>query len=366
MDTLGEGLTGKEQRLGEVIAAYLEAVDAGWAPPRADVLASYPDLAADLSTFFVCQDEVSRLALPPLPSPALPRAETTGRRAETHDLRPDLDQTPTALVRRPLAPDPAAEGLTALGDYEILGEIRRGGMGVVYRARQKSLNRLVALKTMRAGPWATPAEVRRFRAEAEESASLDHPNVVPIYEVGEAHGLVYFSMKLFEGGSVADHLKRFAADPPSAARLVALVARAVHHAHQRGILHRDLKPGNILLDRQGQPHVGAFGLAKRLAPAGEPPPPEGPAPAAPGPENAERTLSAANGVALTQAGMVVGTPGYLSPEQAEGRKPLTTAADVYSLGAVLYKLLTGKPPCVGPTTDETLRRTRQDEPQPPR
>src|SRR5262245_9602361 len=178
MDTLGVGLSGKEQRLGEVLAAYLEAVDAGWAPPRADVLASYPDLAADLSTFFACQDEVSRLALPPLPAPL---AEPTGLRAETHDPGPNSDQTPTAPVRRPAPPGPPAVA-PALGDYELLGELRRGGMGVVYRARQKSLNRVVALKTMRAGAWATPAEVQRFRAEAEGSASLDHPNVVPIYE----------------------------------------------------------------------------------------------------------------------------------------------------------------------------------------
>jgi hypothetical protein len=354
MDTVG-GLTGKEQRLGEVIAAYLEAVDAGWAPPREELLAGYPDLWADLSTFFACQDEISRLALPPVPSPpSAPPAEPTGHRVETHDFRPGPDQTPTAPDRKVVLLEPAAEGLPALGDYELLEELRRGGMGVVYRARQKSLNRVVALKTMRAGPWATPAEVERFRAEAEKAASLDHPHVAPIYEVGEAHGVVFFSMKLFEGGSVADHLDRFPPDPRAAARLVAQVARAVHHAHQRGILHRDLKPANILLDKGGQPHVGDFGLAKRLAPAVEPPP-------APG-----LTPPAANGAGLTEAGTVVGTPGYMSPEQAEGRKPLTTAADVYSLGAVLYKLLTGRPPCVGASAEQTLRLTREADPLSPR
>src|SRR5262249_55806057 len=166
MDTVTDGLPGKEQRLGEILAAYLEAIDAGWAPPREDVLASYPDLAADLATFFACQDEVSRLAFPaatPLPAALRqPPPEPTGRRAEPRATAPGDEPPPSIMPPpTPLLPGPA-DGLRSLGDYELLAEIRRGGMGVIYRARQKSLNRIVALKMMRTGPWATPAEVQRF------------------------------------------------------------------------------------------------------------------------------------------------------------------------------------------------------------
>jgi serine/threonine protein kinase len=379
VDTVTDGLPRKEQRLGEILAAYLEAIDAGWAPPREDVLASYPDLSADLTTFFACQDEIARLALPsttPLP-PALrqPPPEPTGRRAETRLVTPG-DEPPTTVMppSAPLLPRPG-DGLHEMGDYELLAEIRRGGMGVIYRARQKSLNRIVALKMMRTGPWATPAEVQRFRNEAEEVANLDHPNIVPIYEVGEFYGLVYFSMKLFEGGCLTDHLEKYRNDPRGAARLLARVARAVHHAHRRGLLHRDLKPANILLDQEGEPHVTDFGLAKRIQP-GAPVSPKG-APAHGG-VSEPRPSGGGNrpplpdgrgsdtGAGLTEVGAVVGTPGYMSPEQAAGQKTLTTAVDVYGLGAVLYKLLTGRPPFEGASMEETLRQVAAGNPRPPR
>jgi WD40 repeat protein len=228
-------------------------------------------------------------------------------------------------------------GITArsFGDFEILGELGVGGMGVVYRARQVSLNRLVALKMIRSGAWATEAEAVRFRNEAEAAAALDHPHIVSVYEVGHAQGQLYYAMRLIEGWSLAEDLSRFRGEPRRAARLMATVARAVHHAHQRGVLHRDLKPSNILVDRDGVPHVTDFGLAKRL---------EG-------------------GLSLTQTGALVGTPGYMAPEQTGGeRGPVSVASDVYSLGAVLYALLAGRPPFRGANVLEVLEQTRNHEP----
>jgi eukaryotic-like serine/threonine-protein kinase len=234
--------------------------------------------------------------------------------------------------------EPAPPPPRVLGDYELLEELGRGGMGVVYRARQVSLDRPVALKMVRAADGASVSEVQRFRNEAAIVARLDHPNIVPVYEVGEHDGRLYYSMKLIEGGSLAAHLDRFRADPRAAARLMVTVAQAVHHAHQRGILHRDLKPSNILLDPSGQPHVTDFGLAKRITTDSE----------------------------LTLSGALVGTPCYMAPEQTSGHKGLvTTATDVYGLGGILYTLLTGRPPCEGETLVETLDRVRDCEPSPP-
>ena len=223
--------------------------------------------------------------------------------------------------------------ITYFGDYELLEEIARGAMGVVFRARQSSLNRIVAVKMIRGAMLSSQSEVRRFKVESEAAASLDHPNIVPIYEVGEQDDQHYFSMKFIEGGTLADHLAKFGKDPRAASRLLATVARAIQEAHQRGILHRDLKPGNILLDDQDGPHITDFGLAKQL-----------------GTESG-----------LTHSGQLMGTPFYLAPEQAAGdTSKLSTAADIYSLGAILFELLSGRPPFQGDSLLETLRMARED------
>src|SRR2546430_4987556 len=233
----------------------------------------------------------------------------------------------------------AAELLGELGDYELLEEVGRGGQGVVFRARQKSLNRTVALKVISLGQWASKAHVKRFRGEAEAAASLDHPSIVPIYEVGERDGSCYFSMKFVEGGQLDEVSRRTPMSIRHAAELIAKVARTVHYAHEHGILHRDIKPGNILLDDKGEPHLTDFGLARLV--------------------EAESTI--------TRTLEVLGTPSYMAPEQAAGNNTqLTSATDVYGLGAVFYQLLTGQPPFAGGTTYETIKLLLDTEPRQPR
>jgi serine/threonine protein kinase/Tfp pilus assembly protein PilF len=232
-----------------------------------------------------------------------------------------------------------AEVLMDFGDYELLEEIGRGGQGVVYRARQKSLNRMVALKVIGLGQWATQAHLKRFRREAESAANLDHPCIVPIYDVGEREGSCYFSMKFIDGGQLDEVAKREPISIRNAAELITKLARTVHYAHEHGILHRDIKPGNILLDAKGEPHLTDFGLARLL-----------------------ETKST-----VTHTMDVLGTPSYMAPEQASGHnEQLTSATDVYGLGAVFYQLLTGHPPFVGGTTYETVRLVLETEPRQPR
>src|SRR5882762_4317104 len=233
----------------------------------------------------------------------------------------------------------AAELLGELGDYELLEEIGRGGQGVVFRARQKSLNRTVALKVISLGQWASKAHLKRFRLEAEAAAHLEHPGIVPIHEVGERDGSCYFSMKFIEGGQLDEVARREPIPIRRAVELIAKVARTVHYAHEHGILHRDIKPGNILLDAKGEPHLTDFGLARLV-----------------------ETESS-----ITQTLDMIGTPSYMAPEQAVGNNAaVSSATDVYGLGAVLYQLLTGQPPFAGGTTYETIKLLLDTEPKKPR
>ncbi len=225
------------------------------------------------------------------------------------------------------------------GDYELIREIARGGMGVIFLARQISLSRPVALKMILAGQLADEVDVKRFYTGAEAAANLDHPGIVRIYEVGQHEGQHYFSMGLVEGRSLAQRLADGPLPPRQAAVLMAEVARAIEYAHSHGVIHRDLKPGNILLDQDGRARVTDFGLAKKLESDSE----------------------------LTGSGRVMGTPSYMSPEQARGnRSEVGTAADVYALGATLYALLTGRPPFQAATAMETLMQVVGEKPVPPR
>ena len=225
------------------------------------------------------------------------------------------------------------------GDYELTEELGRGGMGIVYQARQISLNREVAIKMILQGQLASAADRERFQAEAESAARLDHPGIVPVYEVGEIEGQPYFSMKYVRGETLTTKLAAGEISPKEAARLLAVVARAINYAHRQGVLHRDLKPSNILIDEDGEPHVTDFGLAKRVQAA----------------------------ESLTRTGAILGTPAYMAPEQAAGaRGQVGPATDVFSLGTILYQVLAGRPPFQGASPVDTVLMLLEQDVVPPR
>ena len=290
----------------------------------------------------LCPRCVLKSALGDFPDAAVAGGDSSAEASAKAD-HPGRSDTPSAADENG-APNnkksaSAAELLGELGDYELLEEVGRGGQGVVFRARQKSLNRTVALKVISLGQWASKAHLKRFRLEAEAAARLEHPGIVPIHEVGERDGSCYFSMKFVEGGQLDEVVRREPMPIRRAVELIAKVARTVHYAHEHGILHRDIKPGNILLDAKGEPHLTDFGLARLV----------------------ESESS------VTHTLDVFGTPSYMAPEQAVGNNAaVSSATDVYGLGAVLYQLLTGQPPFAGGATYETIKLLLDTEPRQPR
>ena len=287
----------------------------------------------------LCPRCLAQSALAPLEEPqdASPAGKTTNAAAaETHP-----PSQSAASNQAPVEYFLGLEGnaLGKIGDYELIRELGRGGMGVVYLARQMSLNRQVAFKMILAGPFASPAAVRRFRTEAEAAARLRHPNIVTIFETGEFSGKPYYSMQYVRGPSLADRIQDTTVPPDKAAQYTRTIARAVQHAHEQGILHRDLKPSNVLLDAQDEPHVSDFGLAKEFQTSAE----------------------------LTVSGECLGSPNFMPPEQAsEKHGKVSVRSDVYAIGTTLYFLLTGHPPFKAATVSDTLEQLLHHEPVAPR
>ena len=247
---------------------------------------------------------------------------------------------PSAFAQSPFVP-------RSLGDYELLEEIARGGMGIVYKARQKSLNRIIALKLLLFGELSSEAFIQRFRVEAQAAASLKHPNIVAVYEIGQEAGQHFFSMEYVEGQNLAQLVREKPLSAKKAAVYVKTIAEAIQSAHEKGILHRDLKPSNVLIDLEDRARVTDFGLAKRLPAKSE-------------------IRNQKSQIDLTLTGQVLGTPNYLSPEQALARKEVSAATDVYALGGILYYLLTARPPFQAETLAETLQQVVNAEPVSPR
>ncbi len=289
---------------------YLQRLHGGERPDRAMLKRDHPDLASALD----CLEVLDGLAPP--------RDSAQSEADDTLSFSPNSANMPRDF-----------------GAYELLGEIGRGGMGVVYKARQKALDRSVAIKMILPGHLASPEHVRRFQTEAKAAARLQHSNIVHIHEVGELDGQHFFAMEYVEGVSLAGRIEQGPVDIQDAVRWVATIARAVARLHQQEIVHRDLKPSNILLDHEEQPFVTDFGLARVFVPGSE----------------------------ATTTGVIAGTPSYMSPEQASGRRAsVGPASDIYSLGAILYELLTGRPPFREENPLDTLMQVLSREPALPR
>jgi len=300
-----------EEHSFQILSAYLARLQAGERPDRRAILREHPELASTLE----CLEVLEKLG--PKPEDISPDGLPYGK-----DVLPAVGELPRAF-----------------GNYQLLSEIGRGGMGVVYKARQEDLDRVVAVKMILSSHLASAEQVRRFQAEARAAAKLRHSHIVPIHEVGQCNGQDYFTMEYIEGQSLAQRIAQVPIDVPTAVRIVSMIARAVEYLHREGIVHRDLKPSNILLDAQGEPYLTDFGLAKIFAPDAQ----------------------------LTATGVIAGTPAYMAPEQAAGRgREVGPGADVYSLGAILYELLTGVPPFLEENPLDTLMNVLSVDPMLPR
>lgn len=311
-----------ERQLDALIAEYYEAEELGRPLDQADFLRQHPDFSTELRDFFADVGQIEQVAPPP--DPAL------------EDTQPVSGSVPTSV-------SPGVK-VRNFGDYEILDELGAGGMGVVYKARQSKLKKIVALKMIKVGHLASNEDVRRFQAEARAAAKLDHPGIVPVHEVGVHQGQHYYAMDFVGGGSLSQLHRDEPVASRRAAELVKQLAEAMHYAHSRGIVHRDLKPANVLLTTVGAPRITDFGLAKRMWPDDD-----------------------SAGVSMTQSGQILGTAGYMSPEQAAGKTGLVgPPADTYALGAVLYALLTSRAPFVGESQADTILQVINQEPVSPR
>ncbi|MEX0712979.1 MAG: serine/threonine-protein kinase, partial [Pirellulales bacterium] len=334
-DTAG----GRQADLEQVLDSFARRRADGEQISHEQLLAEHPDLAEELARYFAAAQRQAETSAAATPAPTIeldPPQTAAGSVGVQGDATVawgvDAGRARTGARR-------LTDANRQFGDYELLEEIARGGMGVVYKARQVRLNRLVAIKMILAGQFATDRDVERFYTEAQAAANLRHPHIVAIHEVGEHDGQHFFSMDYVEGQSLSALVKDHPLPSRMAADFVQTIAEAIHHAHEQGILHRDLKPSNVLVDRANQPRVTDFGLARRIEGDSQ----------------------------LTATGTVVGTPSYMPPEQAAGKRgAMGPASDVYSLGAILYELLTARPPFQAATSLDTMLQVLHSEPVPPR
>ena len=324
-------MSASKRSVEQVIAEVVRRTETDDAPCKEEYLAKYPEFADELSEFF----EMHERLFEPRDTQQLRETLALPRQTEVPEPQTLANQPTTRIsTSGSLASNPPQ----FLGDYEILEEIDRGGMGVVYKARHQQLNRVVALKLIRSGELASTEEVQRFLSEAEAAASLSHPGIVPIYEVGTYEGLVFYTMAFIEGQSLAELVADGPIDPTDAVRITHKLCNAVEFAHQSGIYHRDLKPANVLINDCGQPVIIDFGLAKIKS----------------------------HDDSITATGQMLGTPAYMAPEHASGKvRNAGPAADVYALGAILYYLCTGEPPFTGRTAFDVLIQVLDRRPPKP-
>ncbi len=344
-----------DSRVNEIVAEYLAALDAGQVPDRAALVARQPDLAAELIECFADLDRIGLLAEPLQPPRAVPRDGPDNATPFGEPLTMPLSSPERADAEPPCG---------RIGDYELIEEVARGGMGVVFKARQVSLNRIVAVKMVLAGQFASGSDVIRFRAEAEAAARLQHPNIVAIHEVGEHDGQHFFSMDFVDGPSLTEIIREQPLPPRDAAALLKTLAEAVQYAHEKGVVHRDLKPSNVLMERRESSDEGREPECPRRETSSSG---SGPSTLDPRPRITDFGLAKRieGGSDLTGTGQILGTPSYMPPEQAAGRNDeIGPASDVYSLGAILYESVSGRPPFRAQSPLDTLVQVLETEPVP--